>query len=153
MVDENHISKIIGKKGETIRKINETTSAVLQVHEVEEFYGRQRIVNIMGYSTGIKNACLQVLEKIYGSKREEKATIVFLIHDVLSITGRLIGKNGNNINTLRRIPELTVTVTDSLPISRQAMTSLKMEGGYESVEQGINMAVDMLVKLYFETVF
>jgi len=152
LVEESHIPKIIGKKGSNIRKINQSSGAVVQVVELEEHFGNKRLVNTTGYAPGIKKATLAIFEKLYGNKSDEKSRITFLFHDIQSMMGRLIGKNGSNINNLRRITDLTVTVANTLPLQGQPMSSLKLEGPYEAVEEGINMSVDMLVKLYHDTV-
>lgn len=154
LVDASQASKIQGgKKGQYIRQINRHSGTLVQVIELEEHFGPKRLLNVTGYSHGIKRACQMIFSKLYGNNSEnEKTRLIFLFHDVQSMMGRLIGKKGSNINVLRRIPNLQATVQNSFALQGQPMSQLKLEGSFETVENGVPLAVDMLVKLYHDTI-
>jgi len=151
IVEDQLVPRIIGKKGATIREINRNSGSFVHVVDVDQQHHNKRIMNITGYAPTIKKACHMIMYTIYGGGTQV-GRFTFVFHDVQRMMGKLIGKRGANINILRRIPGLNVKVKKCAPFMGQPMSSLKLEGDLRSVRIGINIAVDMLIKLYFETV-
>jgi len=137
----------------TFQNIQKATQTIIHTTPLEQEWVNKQLVSVTGYQQGIKRAVLLILEESQEditANSETEFTILF--HDIHGMMGRLIGRRGDNINILRNISSLTVSVKNTHHVHNQPMSCLKLSGPYQAVREGTAMGVDMLIKLYHQTV-
>jgi len=144
---ESQVGSIIGRKGANIRQLQRTCKAQVQVKDPSEQNKGKRIINITGNPQHIKHACQLIHQKLYEKSEEEIIQFTFLFHDMYN----QLSADGAAQSQFDKIPSITAACTKTFQIQGTQMSSLDLEGAKDVIKQGIEHAVDVLCKLYMDT--
>jgi len=145
---ESQVGSIIGRKGANIRQLQRTCKAQVQVKDPSEQNPGKRIINITGNPQNIKHACQLIHQKLYERNEEvEYITFTFLFHDMYN----QLSADGAAQQQFDKIPNIKTSCSKTFQIQGTQMSSLDLEGERDVIKQGIEHAVDLLCKLYMDT--
>jgi len=150
-VENLYIGGIIGKKGATIKELQQNSGAKIDIVQDEgedKDPLRCRLINLTGTSQELKIVVKALAKHLSTSAQTLYAKIVFLIHQ--SKAGRLIGKKGVNIKKIRgEKNSVFVTISkEPIDISGQPLITVTCFGPQKDMENAIDETVMQLVSIY-----
>jgi len=147
LVPSDSVGAIIGKQGATIKQIKQTTHAKVDVDKVESSNSPERVVSIRGLQENCIHACREILRIMYedaqNKNKSNEIVLKVLAHN--NFIGRIIGKSGNIINTIKQETDTNITVSsinDLNSYNIERIISIKGE-----LEQQIHAAENIYAKL------
>ncbi|UJR35485.1 hypothetical protein I4U23_028240 [Adineta vaga] len=113
LVPSDSVGAIIGKQGSTVKQIKQSTHAKVDVNKNESTNTQERVIVIRGQQENCIQACREVLRIMYEDAKNKNKTndvvVKVLAHN--NFIGRIIGKGGNIINTIKKETETNITVS------------------------------------------
>lgn len=117
LVPSESVGAIIGKGGQTIRQLTQQTRAKVDVYRGDPMAPsnalQEKVITIRGQPENCINACREIL-KVMRQDAESKGKPADIPLKVLAhndYIGRIIGKQGNIINTIKKETDTSVTVS------------------------------------------
>ena len=117
LVPSESVGAIIGKGGQTIRQLTQQTRAKVDVYRGDPMAPsnalQEKVITIRGQPENCINACREIL-KVMRQDAESKNKPTDIPLKVLAhndYIGRIIGKQGNIINTIKKETDTSVTVS------------------------------------------
>lgn len=117
LVPSESVGAIIGKGGQTIRQLTQLTRAKVDVYRGDPMAPsnalQEKVITIRGQPENCINACREIL-KVMRQDAESKGKPADIPLKVLAhndYIGRIIGKQGNIINTIKKDTDTSVTVS------------------------------------------
>lgn len=117
LVPSESVGAIIGKGGQTIRQLTQQTRAKVDVYRGDPMAPsnalQEKVITIRGQPENCINACREIL-KVMRQDAESKNKPIDIPLKVLAhndYIGRIIGKQGNIINTIKKETDTSVTVS------------------------------------------
>ncbi|CAF1121741.1 unnamed protein product [Adineta steineri] len=113
LVPSDSVGAIIGKQGSTVKQIKQTTHAKVDVSKNESTNTQERVIVIRGQQENCIQACREVLRIMYeDAQNKNKANeIVLKVLAHNNFIGRIIGKGGNIINSIKKETDTNITVS------------------------------------------
>jgi len=113
LVPSDSVGAIIGKQGSTVKQIKQTAHAKVDVNKNESTNSQERMIVIHGQQENCIQACREILRIIYDdAKNKNKSNeIVLKVLAHNNFIGRIIGKGGNIINTIKKETNTNITVS------------------------------------------
>ncbi|CAF1124334.1 unnamed protein product [Rotaria sordida] len=113
LVPSDSVGAIIGKQGSTVKQIKQTARAKIDVNKNESLHSQERMIIIRGQQDNCIQACREILRIMYeDAKNKNKSNEIILkvlAHN--NFIGRIIGKGGNIINTIKKETDTNITVS------------------------------------------
>lgn len=113
LVPSDSVGAIIGKQGSIVKQIKQNTQAKIDVNKNGSGISHERVIVIRGQPDSCIQACREIL-KIMNTDAKSKNKTNEIVLKVLahnSFIGRIIGKGGNIINTIKQETETNITVS------------------------------------------
>jgi len=151
-VENLYIGGIIGKKGATIKELQQTSGAKIDIVQDEKSDNKDplkcRLINLTGTSGELKTVVKALAKHLSTAAQSLHAKIVFLIHQTKA--GRLIGKKGANIKKIRgEKNSVFVTISkEPIDVSGQPLITVTCFGPQKDMENAIDETVEQLVNIY-----
>jgi len=100
-VENRFIGRLIGKGGESIKKIRESCGGVnVQFGDSRQrSFANRQVVSVVGDEEDVSKTCTEIVKKLKELNEAGKTTLVFLIPH--SYCGMFIGKKGSNLNEIQ----------------------------------------------------
>lgn len=155
LVPSESVGAIIGKGGQTIRQLTQQTRAKVDVYRGDPMAPntalQEKVITIRGQPENCINACREIL-KVMKVDAESKgkpsdAPLKVLAHN--DYIGRIIGKQGNIINTIKKETETTVTVSSINDMSMNVERVITVKGELENMIRALEI-IHSKVKSAFE---
>jgi len=149
------VGAIIGKGGQTIRQLTQQTRAKVDVYRGDPMAPttalQEKVITIRGQPENCINACREIL-KVMKADAESKGKpsdtpLKVLAHN--DYIGRIIGKQGNIINTIKKETETSVTVSSINDMSMNVERVITVKGELESMIKALEI-IHSKVKSAFE---
>ncbi|CAF4594400.1 unnamed protein product [Rotaria sp. Silwood2] len=113
LVPSDSVGAIIGKQGSTVKQIKQAAHAKIDVNKNESSNSQERMIIIRGQQENCIQACREILRIMYeDAKNKNKPNEIILkvlAHN--NFIGRIIGKGGNIINTIKKETDTNITVS------------------------------------------
>ncbi|UJR10444.1 hypothetical protein I4U23_014648 [Adineta vaga] len=113
LVPSDSVGAIIGKQGATVKQIKQNTHAKVDVNKSESINSQERMIVIRGQQENCIQACREIYQIMYEDAKNKNKTneivVKVLAHN--NFIGRIIGKGGNIINTIKNETETNITVS------------------------------------------
>ncbi|XP_071811745.1 insulin-like growth factor 2 mRNA-binding protein 2 isoform X2 [Apostichopus japonicus] len=113
LVPSDAVGAIIGKGGETIRKITEDTNAKVDIHRRENPGSTEKAVTLNGRPSEINAAVRRIIEimveEAQKKEKSEEIPLKILVHN--NLVGRLIGRGGKSLKQIMEGSKAKVTVS------------------------------------------
>ncbi|CAF0864069.1 unnamed protein product [Adineta ricciae] len=113
LVPSDSVGAIIGKQGSTVKQIKQITHAKVDVNKNESTNTQERVIVIRGQQENCIQACREVLRIMYedaqNKNKANEVVLKVLAHN--NFIGRIIGKGGNIINSIKKETETNITVS------------------------------------------
>ncbi|CAF0833533.1 unnamed protein product [Adineta steineri] len=113
LVPSDSVGAIIGKQGTTVKQIKQTTHTKVDVNKNESSTSQERIIIIRGQQENCIQACREIFRIMYEDAKNKNRTneiiVKVLAHN--NFIGRIIGKGGNIINTIKKETDTNITVS------------------------------------------
>ncbi|CAF1161516.1 unnamed protein product [Adineta ricciae] len=114
LVPSDSVGAVIGKQGATVKQIKQTTHAKVDVNKSESSNSQERMIVIRGQQENCIQACREVYRIMYEDSKNKNKTneivVKVLAHN--NFIGRIIGKGGNIINTIKNETETNIAVSN-----------------------------------------
>lgn len=113
LVPSDSVGAIIGKQGSIVKQIKQNTHAKIDVNKNGSGISHERVIVIRGQPDSCIQACREIL-KIMNTDAKSKNKTNEIVLKVLAhngFIGRIIGKGGNIINTIKQETETNITVS------------------------------------------
>jgi len=155
LVPSESVGAIIGKGGQTIRQLTQQTRAKVDVYRGDPMAPttalQEKVITIRGQPENCINACREIL-KVMKADAESKGKpsdtpLKVLAHN--DYIGRIIGKQGNIINTIKKETETTVTVSSINDMSMNVERVITVKGELENMIRALEI-IHSKVKSAFE---
>jgi predicted RNA-binding protein YlqC (UPF0109 family) len=155
LVPSESVGAIIGKGGQTIRQLTQQTRAKVDVYRGDPMAPttalQEKVITIRGQPENCINACREIL-KVMKADAESKGKpsdtpLKVLAHN--DYIGRIIGKQGNIINTIKKETETTVTVSSINDMSMNVERVITVKGELENMIKALEI-IHSKVKSAFE---
>jgi len=155
LVPSESVGAIIGKGGQTIRQLTQQTRAKVDVYRGDPMAPttalQEKVITIRGQPENCINACREIL-KVMKADAESKGKpsdtpLKVLAHN--DYIGRIIGKQGNIINTIKKETETSVTVSSINDMSMNVERVITVKGELESMIKALEI-IHSKVKSAFE---
>lgn len=155
LVPSESVGAIIGKGGQTIRQLTQQTRAKVDVYRGDPMAPntalQEKVITIRGQPENCINACREIL-KVMKVDAESKgkpsdAPLKVLAHN--DYIGRIIGKQGNIINTIKKETDTTVTVSSINDMSMNVERVITVKGELENMIRALEI-IHSKVKSAFE---
>lgn len=113
LVPSDAVGAIIGKQGSIVKQIKQTTQTKVDINKSTSSLDKERVIVIQGQMDNCVQACREILRIMYADAKAKNKTaeIVLKILAHNDFIGRIIGKGGNIINTIKKETETNVTVS------------------------------------------
>ncbi|CAF1600408.1 unnamed protein product [Rotaria magnacalcarata] len=113
VVPSDSVGAIIGKQGSTVKQIKQTARAKIDVNKNEASNNQERIIIIRGQQENCIQACREILRIMYEDAKNKNKTseIILKVLAQNNFIGRIIGKGGNIINTIKKETDTNITVS------------------------------------------
>lgn len=155
LVPSESVGAIIGKGGQTIRQLTQQTRAKVDVYRGDPMAPttalQEKVITIRGQPENCINACREILKVMKGdaeSKGKPSDTpLKVLAHN--DYIGRIIGKQGNIINTIKKETETSVTVSSINDMSMNVERVITVKGDLENMIKALEI-IHSKVKSAFE---
>merc|ERR1719233_1876923 len=148
-VENNHIGPLIGKGGETVKKIRKDSGgANVQFADARQRnFSNKQVVSITGSEDQVSNACVEILRKLEELSDNYKPALTFLVH--WSYCGMFIGKKGCNLHEVQEESGAKVNVSKvPVPLASGSMVALAdVRGDTEEIEKACAKVVPLLGKI------
>jgi len=147
-VENNHIGGLIGKGGETVKKIRKDSGgANIQFADFKQRnFANRQVVSIVGDEDQVSSACVEIHKKVQELTDGYQPGLTFLIPN--SHCGMFIGKKGSN---LKEVEETGVKVNiTKMPVQLPGgslVALADMKGDAEEIEEACKKVVPMLGKI------
>lgn len=155
LVPSESVGAIIGKGGQTIRQLTQQTRAKVDVYRGDPLgptsVMQEKVITIRGQPENCINACREIL-KVMKADAENKSKPSDIPLKVLAhndYIGRIIGKQGNIINTIKKETETTVTVSSINDISMNVERVITVKGELENMIKALEI-IHQKIKSAFE---
>ena len=155
------IGKLIGEHGKEIAAIRESCNAVLHISELSKGI-RERILTVRGNNTQINNAVKQICNKFASDSvrpttttsdetpvehHEEKPSnpdaFVFILLLPVVLTGRVIGKGGEKINSIKQDSGATIVIAND-PLDNTTERKVTFTGTVEAVVKAATPIINII---------
>jgi predicted RNA-binding protein YlqC (UPF0109 family) len=155
LVPSESVGAIIGKGGQTIRQLTQQTRAKVDVYRGDPMAPttalQEKVITIRGQPENCINACREIL-KVMKADAESKGKpsdtpLKVLAHN--DYIGRIIGKQGNIINTIKKETETSVTVSSINDMSMNVERVITVKGDLENMIKALEI-IHSKVKSAFE---
>lgn len=155
LVPSESVGAIIGKGGQTIRQLTQQTRAKVDVYRGDPMAPttalQEKVITIRGQPENCINACREIL-KVMKADAESKSKpsdtpLKVLAHN--DYIGRIIGKQGNIINTIKKETETSVTVSSINDMSMNVERVITVKGDLENMIKALEI-IHSKVKSAFE---
>lgn len=155
LVPSESVGAIIGKGGQTIRQLTQQTRAKVDVYRGDPMAPttvlQEKVITIRGQPENCINACREIL-KVMKVDAESKGKpsetpLKVLAHN--DYIGRIIGKQGNIINTIKKETETSVTVSSINDMSMNVERVITVKGDLENMIKALEI-IHSKVKSAFE---
>lgn len=155
LVPSESVGAIIGKGGQTIRQLTQQTRAKVDVYRGDPMAPsnalQEKVITIRGQPENCINACREIL-KVMKADAESKGKpsdtpLKVLAHN--DYIGRIIGKQGNIINTIKKETETSVTVSSINDMSMNVERVITVKGDLENMIRALEI-IHSKVKSAFE---
>ncbi|KAM3608467.1 uncharacterized protein V6R79_026135 [Siganus canaliculatus] len=165
LVPSQYVGAIIGKGGETIKKLTKQSQAKVDIHRKENAGAAEKPITIHSTPEGCSCACRMILDIMQKEANETNTTGDFSLKILANnaLMGRLIGKDGRNlkkieeetgtkitISSLQELtiynPERTITVKGSLEAVCKAemLIMKKLREAYENDVAALNQQANLI---------
>ncbi|CAF4547620.1 unnamed protein product [Rotaria sp. Silwood1] len=113
LVPSDSVGAIIGKQGSTVKQIKQAARAKIDVNKNESSNSQERMIIIRGQQENCIQACREILRIMYeDAKNKNKSNeIILKVLAPNNFIGRIIGKGGNIINTIKKETDTNITVS------------------------------------------
>ncbi|CAF4054425.1 unnamed protein product, partial [Rotaria sp. Silwood2] len=113
LVPSDSVGAIIGKQGSTVKQIKQKTHAKIDVNKNEPSNIQERVIAFRGQQENCTQACREVLRIMYEDAKTKTKTneIVLKVLAHNNFIGRIIGKGGNIINSIKKETDTNITVS------------------------------------------
>jgi len=154
-VPSESVGAIIGKGGQTIRQLTQQTRAKVDVYRGDPMAPttalQEKVITIRGQPENCINACREIL-KVMKADAESKGKpsdtpLKVLAHN--DYIGRIIGKQGNIINTIKKETETSVTVSSINDMSMNVERVITVKGDLENMIKALEI-IHSKIKSAFE---
>lgn len=124
VVASDYVGAIIGKQGQTIRKITSESRARVDIHR-RESHVPDTLVTIKGSPESCSKACREIMSVVHQeAKSMHRNDVPFRILCPNSICGRIIGKQGNVIKVFMEKTGTNIVVSSFDPFHGGLMDSI-----------------------------
>lgn len=113
LVPSDSVGAIIGKQGSIVKQIKQNTHAKIDVNKNGSAISHERVIVIRGQPDSCVQACREILKIMNADAKSKNKTndIVLKVLAHNSFIGRIIGKGGNIINTIKQETDTNITVS------------------------------------------
>jgi len=145
-VQNNHIGPLIGKGGETVKKIRKDSGgANVQFADARQRnFSNKQVVSIIGDEDQVSKACVEILKKLEELADGYQPGLTFLIPH--SYCGMFIGKKGCNLKEVQEESGVKVDVTKvPVQLAGGSVVSLaQLKGDVEQIDEACKKVVPLL---------
>jgi len=148
-VENQHIGPLIGKGGETVKKIRKDSGgANVQFSDaIQRNFSDRQVVSIIGDEDQVSNACVEIFKRIEELADGYKPSLIFLLPN--NYCGMFIGKKGSNIKEIEEGSGVKVNVS-KMPVylpGGSVVALAELKGKTEDIEEACKKVVPMLGKI------
>ncbi|CAF3385033.1 unnamed protein product [Rotaria sp. Silwood1] len=113
LVPSDSVGAIIGKQGSTVKQIKQKTHAKIDVNKNEPSNIQERVIAFRGQQENCIQACREILRIMYEDANNKNKTneIILKVLAHNNFIGRIIGKGGNIINSIKKDTNTNITVS------------------------------------------
>lgn len=155
LVPSESVGAIIGKGGQTIRQLTQQTRAKVDVYRGDPMAPttalQEKVITIRGQPENCINACREILKvmKIDAESKGKPSDTPLKVLAHNDYIGRIIGKQGNIINTIKKETETSVTVSSINDMSMNVERVITVKGDLENMIKALEI-IHSKVKSAFE---
>lgn len=144
-IQNNHIGPLIGKGGETVKKIRKDSGgANIQFADARQRgFSNKQVVSIIGDEDQVSSACVEILKKLEELADGYQPGLTFLIPH--SYCGMFIGKKGSNIKEVQETGVKVDVTKVPVQLAGGSVVSLaQLKGDVEEIEEACKKVVPLL---------
>jgi len=150
LVNSEMVGAIIGRQGNTIRQITQSTRARVDVHRKDNTGSLEKAITIYGNPENCDNACKKIVEvMLQEAENTNKGEVPLKILAHNNLIGRIIGKGGNVIKRVMEETETKITVSSVADInSFNLERTITIRGDLDGMSEAERMVVGKLRQSY-----
>lgn len=155
LVPSESVGAIIGKGGQTIRQLTQQTRAKVDVYRGDPMAPstalQEKVITIRGQPENCINACREILKvmKVDAESKGKPSDMPLKVLAHNDYIGRIIGKQGNIINTIKKETDTSVTVSSINDMSMNVERVITVKGELENMIKALEI-IHTKVKQAFE---